>query len=151
MLLTSLSVWCGERVWTLTISPSPTWLPWGTCWALAFWPCASAASHWFRAWVYEFFPFTLNPSPATVMLHQYYLHRVAFDWTIKHFLVFITGPVNTKEFVFVTNSNLYTGGETAHVTPTHLHPSIWVEGLLNMSSPQLDLILLFECKGLESI
>lgn len=62
MLLTLLSVWCGGGVWTLTTSPSPTWLPWGTCWALAFWPCASAVSHLFRAWVFEFLPSPWTPS-----------------------------------------------------------------------------------------
>lgn len=53
MLPTSSSVWCGGRVWTLTTSPSHTWLQWVTFWGWAFWPSAFTAPPWFRASVSE--------------------------------------------------------------------------------------------------
>lgn len=98
---TSLSVWCGEGVWTLTTSQFPTWQPWGTYWAPASWPSASAAFHWLEVWVSEFFPFAseLLASHCLVAPILLYLHRDAFDWTIKHFLIFITGQVHTAQVI----------------------------------------------------
>ena len=78
---------------------------------------------------------------ASITTNCYYLLlKNAFDWTIKHFLTFTTGPGHTKESIFVTNSQLYTGGET----PTRL---FWVK----VSPPEYihvklttKLIILFE-------
>lgn len=116
---TSSSAWCGGGAWTLTTSLSPTWRPWGTCWAPAFLPCASAASRCSRAWVSEL----RSPPNQPTTYRQLTVSFRPFSYICTEMLSM--GQWRTwrwsllQRFIrrkSVTNSDLYRNAET---TPTH--------------------------------